>query len=188
MNKGILSLVVVAVVVLMTASVSVFAAPPNPADFTSTIDHPLFPLSSLGPKVFEGEATDPDTDEWWRRDWNRASAAEGDGRGVEVVVLEEKAFVNGELVEWRWTSLPSIGRQRLFFGDGSTQLRGRRRGEPRWPMAISEGENEPGIIMRRAIVEQTYDQDTPASPDKATVISVDESVTAGGSFDSCLNR
>ena len=37
--------------------------PIDPADFSAVITNPLFPLSLVGPKVFEGEETDPDTDE-----------------------------------------------------------------------------------------------------------------------------
>ena len=30
----------------------------NPRDFSTNIDNPLFPLSTLGPKTFEGQDTD----------------------------------------------------------------------------------------------------------------------------------
>src|SRR5439155_25809554 len=33
----------------------------NPRDFSTNIDNPLFPHSTLGPKTFEGQDTDPDT-------------------------------------------------------------------------------------------------------------------------------
>jgi hypothetical protein len=33
----------------------------NPADFSSTITNPYFPLSQLEPKLFEGTDTDQDT-------------------------------------------------------------------------------------------------------------------------------
>ena len=59
---------VTAMLVLVAASLAAFGAGPqraasaiNPADFQVKVDNPLFPLSSLGPTVFEGEERDPDT-------------------------------------------------------------------------------------------------------------------------------
>jgi len=72
----------------------------EPSDFSTYVDNPLFPLSTLGPKVFEGQETDPDTGETVATrlestvlDKTRKVA------GVEVLVLEEIAYEDGEVIE-----------------------------------------------------------------------------------------
>src|SRR5262245_23469692 len=74
-------------------------APVNPADFSAEITNPLFPLSSLGPKVFEGHETDPETDAVkTTRLESRVMPDTATVDGVAVLILEERAFENGQLV------------------------------------------------------------------------------------------
>ncbi|MDP2858757.1 MAG: hypothetical protein Q8P50_12370, partial [Bacillota bacterium] len=64
------------------------------------MDNPFFPLSSLKPKVFEGEEKDPDSGETIKTRLESTVLPDTDVlAGVEVVVLEEKDYEDGELVE-----------------------------------------------------------------------------------------
>src|SRR4030067_176999 len=72
----------------------------NPADFQATIDNQWYPLSSLGPRIYEGEEPDPDTGEIVETRLESTVLPETDVvAGVEVLVLEEKNYEDGELVE-----------------------------------------------------------------------------------------
>ncbi len=164
----------------------------DPADFQATIDNPLFPLSSLGPKLFLGEERDPDTDEVAEtRLESRVLPQTTTVAGVTVTVLEEKAYVDGELVE---VALDYFAQHR----DGSVYYFGERVDnyedgvlkdhEGQW--LAGEGENQPGIIMQaHPQAGQTYSQESAPgiAEDKATVVSVNESITVPtGSYTGCL--
>src|SRR5439155_20077693 len=72
----------------------------NPADFSTNVTNPLFPLSTLVPKVFEGQETDPDTGEVIAtRLESTVLSKTRKVAGVEVLVLKEDVFANGQLVE-----------------------------------------------------------------------------------------
>ncbi|TMF97370.1 MAG: hypothetical protein E6I03_13645 [Chloroflexi bacterium] len=101
----------------------------NPADFSTNITNPLFPLSSLGPKVFEGQDTDPDTGEVI--DTRLESTVLSNTRkvaGVQTLVLEEKVFNDDELVE---RALDFFAQHRdgtvYYFGDSGPR---RKREDP----------------------------------------------------------
>src|SRR3989337_2853418 len=72
----------------------------DPADFQAKVDNPLFPLASLGPKVFEGEERDPETSEVIETRLESTVLPDTDVvAGVEVTVVEEKDYEDGELIE-----------------------------------------------------------------------------------------
>jgi hypothetical protein len=192
MRNRIFSLLLVSAVALVTGSVVGFAAPPDPADFSTTIDNPLFPLSSLGPKVFDGETVDPDTgDTLVTRLESRVLPQTDVVAGVAVVVLEEKAYEDGELIE---VALDYFAQNR----DGSVYYLGERVDNYEGGVIVNhdgqwlsgEGQNEPGIVMpAQPVVGQTYDQENAPgiAEDKATVLSINESVTVpAGTFSGCL--
>ena len=75
-------------------------APINPADFQTSITNPLYPISLLGPKVFKGRETDPDTKAVFTtrlesQVLNRTETL----LGVTLTVLEEKSYKNDQLIE-----------------------------------------------------------------------------------------
>jgi DUF3108-like len=160
---------------------------PNPADFSTHIDNPLFPLSSLGPKEFTGVENGGVSAGLVSEVLpNTITVA-----GVEVLVLEERAYEDGELVEvaldffaqhsdgtvWYFGERVDNYENGKFVDHGGTWLAGR-------------SGNEPGIIMPASpVVNQEYDQENApgVAEDHAKVISTDESVsTPAGNFTGCL--
>jgi len=71
----------------------------NPEDFSTNIDNPLFPLSSFETKIFEGEETDPDTGIISTRLESTVLEKTRKVAGIRVLVLEEKAYQDDELIE-----------------------------------------------------------------------------------------
>lgn len=164
----------------------------NPADFQVTVDHPLFPLSSLKPKVFEGEERDPDTDEVIETRLESTVLPETDVvAGVEVTVLQEKDYENGELVE---STLDYFAQHRdgtvYYFGERVDEYEdGKIIGhEGQW--LAGEGNNKPGIFMpAQLILNQTFEQEKApgVAEDRSKVVALDEAVTTpAGSFSGCM--
>src|SRR2546425_5868221 len=163
----------------------------NPRDFSTNIDNPLFPLSSLGPKTFEGQDTDPDTGEVLAA--RLESAVLGKTRkvaGVEVLVLEEKVFANDELIEraldffaqhedgtvyYFWELVDNYENGKIVDHDGS------------W-LAGKNGA-EPGIVTPAdPFVGQTFNQENApgVAEDQSRVLALDENVkTPAGKFKGC---
>ena len=164
----------------------------NPADFQTRVDHPLFPLSSLKPKVFEGEERDPDTGEVIKTRLESTVLTQTEVvAGVEVTVLQERDYEDGELVE---STLDYFAQHRdgtvYYFGERVDEYEdGKVVGhEGRW--LAGEGENEPGIFMPGQLtVNQTFEQEKApgVAEDRSKVVALDESVTTpAGSFSGCM--
>jgi hypothetical protein len=163
----------------------------NPADFQASVDNPFFPLSSLGLTVFEGqEPTDagevvqvrlettvlPDTDVV---------------AGIEVTVVEDKAFEDGELVE---STLDYYAQHK----DGAVYYLGERVDEYENGEVVShtgqwlagEGDNQPGIFMpaEPKLGDEFEQERAPGlAEDRSKVIAVDQSVTTpAGTFTGCI--
>ena len=168
------------------------AQEPNPADFSHVITHPLFPLSLTGPKLFEGEETDPDTDETVElRLESRLLAETKVVAGVTVAVLEERDFEDGELVE---VALDYFAQHRdgtvYYFGEDVDNYEDGVvvNHDGSW-LAGEDGARE-GVIMPAQPVEgQTFQQERApgVAEDQATVVSLDEAVTApAGAYTGCM--
>jgi hypothetical protein len=164
----------------------------DPADFSTNITNPFFPLSTLGPKVFEGEEVDPDTGEVIAtRVESQALPDTITVAGVEVLVLEERAYQNGELVE---VSLDYLAQH----SDGTVYYFGEHvdnyimgvidNNDGSW--LAGEGVNEPGIIMPAApFVGQTYAQEIAPgiAEDQGEVVALGQSVkVTAGVFTGCV--
>jgi hypothetical protein len=164
----------------------------NPADFSATIDNPLFPMSSLGPKVFEGDEKDPDTGEsvHTRIEHTILPDTEVIG-GVAALVLQDKEYQDGNLIE---IALDYFAQHR----DGSVWYLGERVDEyengqvtghsGQW--LSGDGANRAGIYMpARPTAGQEFSQENAPgiAEDVSKVIAVDLSITVpAGSFAGCL--
>jgi hypothetical protein len=164
----------------------------DPGGFSTTIDNPLFPLSTLGPKVFEGEEVDPDTGEIiTQRLESRVLPDTINIRGVEVLVLEEKAYANGELIEVAldYFAQASDGTVFYFGEDVDNYVNGViDNHDGTWH--AGEGGAEPGIIMPAVpIVGLEFAQEIAPgiAEDRAMVVALDLTVsTVAGDFAGCV--
>ena len=163
----------------------------NPADFSTNITNPLFPLSSLGTKVFEGQDTDPDTGQVI--DTRLESVVLGKSRkvaGVQVLVLEEKAFADGELVE---QALDFFAQHRdstvYYFGELVDNYDNGKIVDHDGSWLAGKNGAEPGIIMpAEPVVGQTFNQENApgVAQDQSRVLALDETVkTPAGKFKGC---
>jgi hypothetical protein len=203
-RSGIYLMVSVAIAVVLTISAVVLApaltsaggsgaapAAINPADFSTNITNPLFPLSSLGTKVFEGQDTDPDTGELI--DTQLESVVLGKSRkvaGVQVLVLEEKAFADGELVE---RALDFFAQHQdgtvYYFGESVDNYENGKLVDHDGSWLAGKNGAEPGIIMPAdPFVGQTFNQENApgVAEDQSRVLALDENVkTPAGKFKGC---
>jgi hypothetical protein len=164
----------------------------NPADFSATIDNPLFPLSSLGPKVFEGDETDPDTGETVHARIEHTVLPETvTVAGIEVTVLQDKEYADGEIIEialdhfaqHRDGSVWYLGELVDIYEDGEVVSH-----EGQW--LTGEGQNQAGIYMpAEPAVGQAFNQENAPgiAEDRFEVIALDQTVTVpAGTFTGCL--
>jgi hypothetical protein len=163
---------------------------PNPADFSTDIDNPLFPLSSLGPKVFTGlEASD--NGEVTARLESEVLPNTITVAGVEVLVLEERAFEGGELVEVALDFFAQHSDGTVwYFGERVDNYENGKFVDHEGTWLAGRSGNEPGIIMlANPVVGQEYDQENApgVAEDHAKVLSTNDSVsTPAGNFTGCL--
>ncbi len=164
----------------------------DPADFQSTVDHPLFPLTPGDMLAYEGEETDPDTGETIQvRDEMRVLAETTFVAGVEVTVVEDKAFEDGQLVE---STLDYYAQHR----DGSVYYFGERVDEYEDGQIVShdgswlagEGDNLPGVFMPAdpQMGDEFEQERAPGiAEDRSTVVAVGQTVTVpAGEFSGCI--
>ena len=163
----------------------------NPADFSTNITNPLFPLSRLGPKVFEGQDTNPDTGEVI--DTRLESTVLSKPRkvaGVEVLVLQEDVFANGQLVE---RALDYFAQHRdgsvYYFGEAVDNYENGKLVDHAGSWLAGKNGAAPGIIMpANPVVGQTFNQENApgVAEDRSTVLALDENVkTPAGKFRGC---
>ena len=164
----------------------------DPADFSPVVTNALFPLSTLGPKVLVGEDTDPDTDETIEeRLESRVLPQTEIVAGVTVLVLEEKAYEDGELVE---VALDYFAQHTsgdvYYFGERVDNYEGGAvaNHDGQWLAGIDGA--EPGVIMAaQPQIGATYQQELAPgiAEDMATVLSLNETVvTPAGTYTNCL--
>jgi hypothetical protein len=163
----------------------------NAADFSTNITNPLFPLSSLGTKVFEGEDTDPDTGEVIAT--RLESIVLGKPRkvaGVQTLVLEEKVFNNDELIE---RALDFFAQHEdgtvYYFGEAVDNYENGKIMDHAGSWLAGKNGAQPGIFMpAHPFVGQTFNQENApgVAEDRSTVLALDERVrTAAGRFTGC---
>jgi hypothetical protein len=166
--------------------------PIDPASFSPVITNPLFPLSSLGPKTFVGEDTDEETGETVEeRLESRVLPETATVAGVTVLVLEEKGYVDGDLVEVALDYFAQHSNGDVYyFGERVDNYEDGVVANHEGQWLAGEDGNEPGVIMpAQPEVGKTYDQELApgVAEDKATVLSLSESVsTPSGSYSGCL--
>jgi len=164
----------------------------NPADFQVTVDNRLYPLPASSQQVYEGEERDPDTGNTIKtRVESRVLPKTDRVAGVEVTVVEDKEFKNGELVE---STLDYFAQHRdgtvYYFGEQVDEYEdGKVVGhEGQW--LAGEGKNQPGIFMPAHVtLGQTFEQEKApgVAEDTSTIGAVDQSVTTpAGSFKGCV--
>jgi hypothetical protein len=164
----------------------------NAADFQAKVDNPLFPLSTLGPQLFEGEERDPDTNALIKTRVESTVLPTTDTvAGVEVAVLNEKDFENGQLVE---STLDYFAQHRngdvYYFGERVDIYEDGKIVGHEGSWLAGEGKNEPGVAMpAHPTVGQKFNQENAPgiAEDQLTVLSLTESVTVpAGTFSGCL--
>ena len=164
----------------------------NPADFKPVIDNPLFPLSSLGAKVFDGEEKDARTGEVVKiRLKSRVLAETTTLANISVLVLEENDYKNGELVE---STLDYFAQHKdgsvYYFGERVDDYEGGKVVGHKSQWLAGEGENQPGVYMARdPQLGQTYEQEKApgVAEDKWKVVAVNQNVTTpAGAFAGCI--
>jgi hypothetical protein len=191
------ALSVIAVALLIAVSIPAGAQPAgaqqaiNPADFRAEITHPLFPLSLTGPKVFAGQEKDDKGKTITTRFESHLLDTTEVLLGVKVVVLEETAYKDGELVERAldYFAQHSDGSV-YYFGEKVDNFEGGKLKDHHGQWIAGEGNNRPGVIMGpNPAVGQTFEQEfAPGiAEDKSTVLSTTESVTTpAGTYSNCM--
>jgi hypothetical protein len=164
----------------------------DPAEFGPTITNPYFPLSQLGPKVFEGQDTDPDTGETTSTRLESTVLREtAVVAGVTVTVLEEKAYEDGVLVEVAYDYFAQhssgdvyyLGERVDNFEDG--QLKDHA---GQW-LHGEAGATAGTYIGASPAVGVTYEQEIApgVAEDKSEVLAVGEAVTVpAGTYPDCV--
>lgn len=161
-------------------------------EFSTHIDNPLFPLSTLDTKIFEGEQTDPDTGEIITTrlestvlDRTRKVA------GIRVLVLEEKAYQDDQLIERAldYFAQRSDGAVFYFGEDVDNYVDGNIDNHHGTWRAGKDGAAE-GIVMPAVpFAGQVFKQENApgVAEDQAEVLALNESVsTPAGDFHGCL--
>ena len=142
--------------------------------------------------MFEGEERDPDTGETIRTRLESTVLPETDVvAGVEVTVVQEKEYEDGELVE---STLDYFAQDR----DGTVYYLGERVDEYEDGKVVGhggewlagEGRNEPGIFMPSQLtIGDVFEQERApgVAEDRSKVVATDQTVTTpAGSFGDCI--
>lgn len=165
----------------------------DPAAFSTTIDNPLFPLSEFSKLVYEGEEIDPDTGETvtTRVEMTVMPESKKTVAGVEVLVVQDQAFEDGELIE---STLDYFAQHAdggvYYFGEDVDNYEDGELKDHEGSWLAGEGENQPGIIMpAEPTVGDVFQQEKAPgiAEDEMTVLSVTEAVdVAAGSWEGCV--
>jgi hypothetical protein len=165
--------------------------PLDPADFSTHISNPLFPISLTGPKVFDGEEEDDEGDLVPSRLESRVLPQTKVVAGVTTAVLEEKAYVDGVIVEvaFDYFAQHRDGSVWYFGEDVDNYEDGVLKDHASAWLAGVDGA-QPGIIMPASpVVGQTFQQERApgVAEDEATVLALNETVTVpAGTYTGCM--
>jgi len=164
----------------------------DPADFNATVDNPLFPLAGVSKLVYEGEETDPDTGETIAARVEMTILPETDTvAGIEVTVVRDEAFDDGELVE---STLDYYAQHKdgsvYYFGERVDNYEDGELKDHNGSWLAGESNAKPGTIMPPApAVGDVFEQEKAPgiAEDRMTVLSVTETVTVpAGTFEGCV--
>lgn len=164
----------------------------DPADFQAEVDNPFFPLSSPGTHVFEGEEIDPETGQVIKTGLESAVLPETAlVVGVEVTVLQERSYENGELVE---STLDYFAQHRdgsvYYFGERVDEYEGGRLVGHGGQWLAGEGENRPGVFMpaQPGLGEVFSQERAPGvAEDRSQVVALGQTVASpAGTFTGCI--
>jgi|SRR5215210_488140 len=158
----------------------------DPANFTTNVDNKYFPLKPGTTYVYEGK-----TKEGTERNEVAVTSDTRRVMGVECVVIRDKVFLNGSLIEdtFDWYTQDRQGNV-WYFGENTKELQNGKveSTEGSWEAGVDGA--RPGIIMQAdPKVGETYRQEyyKGKAEDMAKVLSLDESATVPyGSFDHLL--
>jgi len=164
----------------------------DPDDFSTTIDNPLFPLSNLETKVFEGQETDPDTDETLTASLiSTVLPRSAHVAGIDVLVLEESAYEDDELIE---RALDFFAQHKdgtvYYFGEKVDNYEDGKVVDHDGSWLAGKDGAEPGIIMpANPIVGQVFKQENApgVAEDQAEILALSVSIsTPAGDFTGCV--
>jgi hypothetical protein len=164
----------------------------DPADFQATVDNPYFPLTALGPRVFEGRETDPDTGEVIELRVESTVLAETDViAGVEVTVVQVKDYENGELVESTLDYYAQhVDGTVYYFGERVDDYADGEVVGHSGQWLAGEGDNLPGVFMPADPQPgDAFEQERAPgiAEDESQVVATDQAVTTpAGEFTGCI--
>ena len=164
----------------------------DPNDFSTTIDNPLFPLSNLETKIFEGQETDPDTGEIVSASLiSTVLPRSARVAGIDVLVLEESAYEDGELIE---RALDFFAQHKdgtvYYFGEKVDNYVDGKVADHDGSWLAGKDGAAPGIIMpAHPAVGQFFNQENApgVAEDQAEIKALNQSVsTPAGNFTGCV--
>lgn len=164
----------------------------DPAEFQAAVDNRFFPLSTLGPTVFEGQETDPDTGEVIELRVESTVLTETDTvAGVEVTVVEVKDYEDGELVELTLDYYAQHSDGTVYYlGESVDNFEDGELVDHEGQWLAGEGDNLPGVFMPAdPQVGDEFEQERApgVAEDQSKVVAVDQEVTTeAGTFTGCI--
>jgi hypothetical protein len=164
----------------------------DPAQFSATVDHPLFPLSSLRSMAYAGIEGDADSKERARvRLVSRVLAEPGEVSGVPVTVVDVREFEDGELVEHTldYYAQDDEGNVR-YMGERVDDIENGKVVAHEGQWLAGEGDAEPGLFMPAdPRVGHAFEQERApgVAEDRSKVVETGLEVTVpAGRFDDCI--
>lgn len=158
----------------------------DPANFTSTIDNPYFPLTPGTRFIYEGSSDGTPS-----RDEMTVTAETKTIMGVECVVVRDVAYEDGEIVEdtLDWYAQDTAGNV-WYFGEASQTIEDGVVVDTKGSWEAGVDGAQPGIIMpaKPTVGEPYYQEYAPGvAEDMAQVERLGETVTVPyGSFSDVL--
>jgi hypothetical protein len=164
----------------------------SPAEFSATVDNPLFPLASTRAMVFEGSERDPSTGEKIETR-SEARVVERPARvaAYPVTVVDVREYEDGELVEETvdWYSQRRDGSV-WYVGERIDDYEGGRIVGHEGQWVAGKGNAAPGLFMPAdPKVGDSFEQERApgVAEDRSKVVAVDlERRTPAGRFDGCI--
>ena len=161
-------------------------AAPNPANFSTTIDNPYLPFVP-GTKMIYRERGDDGRGRVVVKVTHRTKMVQG----VETVVVRDRAYIRGELVEdtFDWYAQDRRGNV-WYFGENTKEYEDGQVVSTEGSWKAGRDGARAGIVMKAhpKVGETYYEEFSPGvAEDQATVLSLDASVTVPyGSFENAL--
>ncbi len=164
----------------------------DPADFSSTVDHPYLPLSEFQTLIFAGSEKDPDSGETieTRVEWQILLETKTVA-GVTVLVLRDNAYADGELIE---STLDYFAQHNdgtvYYFGEDVDNYEDGVLVDHEGSWVAGEGANEAGVFMPASpAAGLTFDQERAPgiAEDHSTILEDGLSMTSpAGAYAGCI--